>query len=48
LFSAGAPRLTKVPQQQAASFTLVIAVCACGLLYAAALAQRMLFGTTGI
>jgi hypothetical protein len=45
LFFIGAPRLTKVPEQQATNFTLVIVVCACGLLYAAALAQRMLFGT---
>jgi hypothetical protein len=48
LFFGGAPRLTKVPEQQVAGFTLVIVVCACGLLYAAALAQRMFFGTPGI
>jgi hypothetical protein len=47
LFWLGAPRLTKVPEQQAANFTAVIVICACGLLYAAALAQRMLFGTPG-
>jgi hypothetical protein len=48
LFFIGVPRLTKVPEQQAVNFTLVIVVCACGLLYAAALAQRMLFGTAGL
>jgi hypothetical protein len=48
LFWLGAPRLTKVPEQQAANFTAVIVICACGLLYAAALAQRMLFGTPGL
>ena len=48
LFWLGAPRLTKVPEQQAANFTAVGVVCACGLLYAAALAQRMLFGTPGL
>jgi len=45
LFWLGAPRLAKVPEQQAANFTLVIVICAGGLLYGAALAQRMLFGT---
>ena len=44
LLLIGAPRLTKIPEQQTASFTFVIAVCACGLIYTAALAQRMLFG----
>lgn len=44
LLLIGVPRLTKMPEQQTASFTFVIAVCACGLIYAAALAQRMLFG----
>ena len=48
LFWLGAPRLTKVPERQAANFTAVIVICACGLLYAAALAQRMLFGTPGL
>ncbi len=47
LLLIGVPRLTKIPEQQAASFTFVIAVCACGLIYAAALAQRVLFGTPG-
>ena len=44
----GAPRLTKVPEGQAVNFTALIVVCACGLLYAAALAQRMLFGTPAL
>ena len=48
LFWLGAPRLAKVPEQQAANFTLVIVICAGGLLYCAALAQRMLFGTPGL
>jgi hypothetical protein len=37
-----------MPEQQAANFTLVIVVCTAGLLYGAALAQRMLFGTPGL
>jgi hypothetical protein len=48
LFALGAPRLTKVSERQAVNFTVLIVVCACGLLYAAALAQRMLFGTPGL
>jgi len=48
LFWLGAPRLTKMPEQQAANFTLVIVVCTAGLLYGAALAQRMLFETPGL
>ena len=40
----GVPRLTKVPEQHVANFTVVIVVCSCGLLYAAAMAQRILFG----
>jgi hypothetical protein len=48
LFWLGVPRLTKVPERQAANFTMVGVICACGLLYAAALAQRMLFGTPGL
>jgi len=37
-----------VPEEQAVNFTALIVVCACGLLYAAALAQRMLSGTPGL
>lgn len=48
LIRLGAPRLIKVPEQQAAKFTVLIVICAGGLLYAAALAQRMLFGTPGL
>ena len=48
LFWLGVPRLTKVPEQHAANFTVVIVICAGGLLYCAALAQRMLFGTPGL
>ena len=48
LFWLGAPRLTKMPEQQAANFTLVIVICTAGLLYGAALGQRMLFGTPGL
>jgi len=48
LFWLGAPRLSKVPEQQAGNFTVLIVICACGLLYAAALTQRVLFGTPGL
>jgi hypothetical protein len=44
----GVPRLAKVPEQHAGNFTVVIVICTCGLLYAAALAQRILFGTAGL
>jgi hypothetical protein len=44
----GIPRLTKAPEQQALNFTAAVVVCALILLYAAALAQRMLFGTAGL
>jgi hypothetical protein len=48
LFWLGMPRLTKVPEGQAVNFTVIIVFCAGGLLYGAALAQRMLFGTPGL
>jgi hypothetical protein len=48
LFWLGAPRLTKVSGQQTANFTVLIVICACGLLFAAALVQRVLFGTPGL
>jgi hypothetical protein len=48
LFWLGTPRLTKVPEGQAVNFTVIIVICAGGLLYGAALAQRMLFGTPGL
>jgi hypothetical protein len=44
----GLPRLTKVSEDQAANFTAVIVACALGLLYIAALAQRLVFGTPGL
>jgi hypothetical protein len=44
----GLPRLTKLPQEQVANFTAVIVVCACGLLYLTAVAQRVMFGTPGL
>jgi hypothetical protein len=37
----GVSRLIKIPEQHAATFTVVIVICTCGLLYAAALAQRI-------
>jgi hypothetical protein len=44
----GLPRLTKTPADQAANFTAVIVACALALLYVAALAQRLVFGTPGL
>jgi hypothetical protein len=44
----GLPRLTKTPADQAANFTAVIVACALALLYIAALAQRLVFGTPGL
>lgn len=44
----GLPRLTKVPEEQAANFTAVIVVCAWVLLYLTAVAQRVMFGTPGL
>ena len=44
----GLPQLTKVPEDQAANFTAVIVANAFALLYIAALAQRLLFGTPGL
>jgi hypothetical protein len=44
----GLPRLTKVPERQAVNFAALVVVCAGALLYGAALAQRMLFGTPGL
>ncbi|MBO0716372.1 MAG: YIP1 family protein [Rhizobiales bacterium] len=48
LFWLGVPRLTRLPEGQAVNFTVIIVICAGGLLYGAALAQRMLFGTPGL
>jgi len=44
----GLPRLTKVPEEQAANFIAVIVVSAWGLLYLTAAAQRIVFGTPGL
>jgi hypothetical protein len=44
----GLPRLTKTAEDQVANFTAVIVACALGLLYIAALAQRLVFGTPGL
>jgi hypothetical protein len=44
----GLPRLTNTPEDQAANFTAVIVASALGLLYIAALAQRLVFGTPGL
>jgi hypothetical protein len=44
----GIPRLTKVPEQQAATFAALITVCTGALLYGAALAQRILFHSPGL
>jgi len=44
----GLPLLTKSPERQALSFTTIIVVCAFLLVYLAAHAQRMIFGTPGL
>lgn len=44
----GLPRLTKVPEQKSPGFAFSVAVCACLLVYLAATAQRMVFGTPGL
>jgi len=44
----GLPRLTKVPEERAANFAAVIVICAWGLLYLTAVAQRIVFGTPGL
>ena len=44
----GLPRLVKAPEQRSQGFTLLIAACAGLLLYLAALAQRLVFGTPGL
>ena len=44
----GLPLMTKAPERQSLSFAAVIVVCAFALVYAAAAAQRMLFGTPGL
>lgn len=44
----GLPLLIKSPERQALSFAAVIVVCAFVLIYAAAHAQRVIFGTPGL
>ena len=44
----GLPRLIKVPEQKTPSFVVLIVVCACLLVYIAATAQRLVFGTPGL
>jgi hypothetical protein len=44
----GLPWLTKTPEDQSANFAAVIIASALGLLYIAALAQRLVFGTPGL
>lgn len=44
----GAPRLIKVPQEMALIFAITMAVCAGALIYAAATAQHVIFGTPGL
>jgi hypothetical protein len=48
IFWLGLPLLTKSPERQALSFTTVIVVCAFALVYLAAHAQRVIFGTPGL
>jgi len=44
----GLPRLIKSPTQKALEFAALIVVCAFALVYAAAVAQRVVFGTPGL
>jgi Yip1 domain len=48
ILSLGLPRLTKSAEPRAQGFVVVIAVAAFALLYAAAAAQRLVFGTPGL
>jgi hypothetical protein len=43
----GTTRLTKVPEQMALTFAIAMAACATALIYAAAVAQHVIFGTPG-
>ncbi len=43
----GTTRLTKVPEQMALTFAIAMAACAAALVYAAATAQHVIFGTPG-
>lgn len=44
----GAPRLVKVPEEMALTFAITMAACAGALIYAAATAQHVIFGTPGL
>lgn len=44
----GAPRLIKVPEEMALTFAITMAACAGALIYAAATAQHVIFGTPGL
>jgi hypothetical protein len=44
----GLPRLMKVSERQARSFTIAISACAFALTYLAAVLQRVVFGTPGL
>ncbi|MGC1777478.1 MAG: hypothetical protein WBB34_05985 [Xanthobacteraceae bacterium] len=44
----GLPRLGKATAKHTLIFTALIVLCAFALTYAAALAQRMVFGTAGL
>ena len=44
----GLPRLTKSPEEKSRSFAALIVICAFALTYAAAAAQRLVFGTPGL
>jgi hypothetical protein len=48
ILSRGVPLLMKSPQQKTPTYVLVIGVCAFVLTYAAAAAQRAVFGTPGL
>ncbi len=44
----GLPRLTKSPAQRSLTFAALVVVCAFALVYVAAVAQRIVFGTPGL
>jgi hypothetical protein len=48
ILAVGLPRLMKPPQQAAPMYTIAVVICAFVLTYAAADAQRSLFGTAGL
>jgi lysylphosphatidylglycerol synthetase-like protein (DUF2156 family) len=48
LLRLGAPRLVKVPDEMALTFATAIATCAGALVYAAVMAQHIVFATPGM